>query len=201
MPLPWSISLGRNADFTKQLPSLYASRPHARKALLIGISYKGLGPELELNTVWHDVELLKNYLIDKRGYLDSDVTVMTDEEHTAANLVPHEHNVIREMQNLYQAQVAGDHYVFYFAGHTFQQETIDLQEEDHLDEYMLVLSTPSPSIAPDEGSDSKVVGIVDNTSIIIVAIGLQTGPVQVSSYTIYRDTPLTQSSGPHRASR
>ncbi|KAG6914919.1 hypothetical protein DXG01_014455 [Tephrocybe rancida] len=69
------------------------------------------------------------------------------------------------MNAFYEGQIAGDHYVFYFAGHTFQKPTADPEEEDHLDEYMAVLwssKTPSPNIAPNDGMYRKVVGIADN---------------------------------------
>ncbi|KAG6915755.1 hypothetical protein DXG01_010022 [Tephrocybe rancida] len=116
-----------------------------KKALLVAVTYKG-EPEHALNTL-DDLETFKNFLIDWRGYNENEITVLSDGDDTPEHLKPYKENIIREMENLYEDQEDGDHYVFYseisiepVAGHAFQTPAIsDTKEEDDQDENMAVL--------------------------------------------------------------
>ncbi|KAF8069272.1 caspase domain-containing protein [Lyophyllum atratum] len=129
-----------------------------KKALLIAINYTyALDPQHRLKGPQKEVQRFKALLLKRYGYSESAIMVMTDAPGTAAHLIPTMENILREVKALLEHQEPGDHYLFYFAGHSFQQETEDKDELDGKNELIMPLDA-FPSDA--EVDDTKA--IVDN---------------------------------------
>ncbi|KAF9460186.1 caspase domain-containing protein [Collybia nuda] len=122
-----------------------------KKALLIGINYgKDLtGPQ-------KDVGRMKRILIEKYGYKERDIVVLTDRADVCEKLQPTQENIMRELTAFLTGQQPGDRFFFMFAGHADQKkaEDINSDEEDGMDERIV----PSDALA-DDGTviDDKVI--------------------------------------------
>ncbi|KAF8492193.1 caspase domain-containing protein [Russula emetica] len=121
------------AEGTAQVaqPSVQSGR---RRALLIGISYRG-----ELLNTHQDVDRYRNVLIVNYGYRPEDITVLKDDPAFAIHLQPTRENILRELKNLVANAAAGDRFTFLYSGHSNQQPSKDLNEEDFLDEYLITI--------------------------------------------------------------
>ncbi|KIJ27571.1 hypothetical protein M422DRAFT_271240 [Sphaerobolus stellatus SS14] len=123
-------------------PILY---PRLRKrALLIGISYKGqphgpygLSPDRwELYGAHTDVEQISNLLTELYDYREENITVLMD---TGNYLSPTRDNIRDAIHNFIEEIKPGDDLFFLFAGHGDQITNIDGKEPDGLDEIILPL--------------------------------------------------------------
>ncbi|KAG6906246.1 hypothetical protein DXG01_014986, partial [Tephrocybe rancida] len=157
-------------------PEKQSSTYDRKKALLIAITYHG---KHALNTL-NDLEIFKEFLINRRGYTEGDITVLSEDENTPDHLKPYASNIYREMERFYEDQQNGDHYVFYcatkpaplrtftepVAGHAFQTPArSDKKEEDDKDENMAVLSDGGetlPQSEDEEAPPSYYPSIIDN---------------------------------------
>ncbi|KAH9963701.1 caspase domain-containing protein [Lactifluus volemus] len=116
------------------------------KALLIGINYTcppedlgDRGPLRPLKGPVNDVKAFKDTLIEAYEYLDQDIFMMTDEEDNKDTPQwPSQANILQAIDNFVRGALPGDSFVFFYAGHSGQQEAIDdPNEDDGLDEYIL----------------------------------------------------------------
>lgn len=121
------------AQVTAQVaqPSVQSGRC---RALLIGISYGG-----ELLNTHQDVDRYRNVLIVTYGYRPEDITVLKDDPTFPIHLQPTRENILRELKNLVVNAAAGDRFTFLYSGHSNQQPSKDLNEEDFLDEYIITV--------------------------------------------------------------
>ncbi|KAH9059176.1 caspase domain-containing protein [Lactarius vividus] len=113
-------------------------------ALLIGINYTSTTDENEqgfrqLKGPINDAKEVKKALIGLFHYKEEDICLMTDEEANCdTSLWPSEENIMKAMCDLVRGASPGDAFVFFYAGHSGQQPaTIDPNEVDHLDEYIV----------------------------------------------------------------
>ncbi|KZP14178.1 hypothetical protein FIBSPDRAFT_1048949 [Athelia psychrophila] len=108
------------------------------KALLIGINYDSEGETGVLEGSHHNVEVLKNLLIDVYGYKPRDIVSLID-NHAVQNpeLRPTRHNILRAIDNLVDDAQAGDHLFFYYSGHSGQVTNRHNSEEDGKDEVII----------------------------------------------------------------
>lgn len=105
-----------------------------RRALLIGISYQG-----ELLNTHQDVDRYRDVLIAMYGYRPEDVIMLKDDPAFDHHLQPTRENLLRELHSLVADAAAGDRFTFLFSGHSNQQPSRDLNEEDFLDEYLITI--------------------------------------------------------------
>ncbi|KAI0261894.1 caspase domain-containing protein [Gloeopeniophorella convolvens] len=114
--------------------SVARSRLGVRRALLVGISYRG-----ELLNTHKDVDRYSTLLLDSYGYALEDVVVMKDDPNLPADLQPTRENLLRELRRLTSGATSGDRFTFLFSGHSNQQRSRDLNEEDFQDEYLITI--------------------------------------------------------------
>ncbi|KAJ3160120.1 Ca(2+)-dependent cysteine protease [Geranomyces michiganensis] len=104
-----------------------------KKALLIGINYKGT--KSELRGCINDVASIKQFLTSKFAFPDtpSNMLVLTD-DNPNWQLRPTRNNIIQAMQWLVNGTRAGDSLFFHFSGHGSQVKDADGDEDDGYDE-------------------------------------------------------------------
>ncbi|KAF8198279.1 peptidase C14, caspase domain-containing protein [Mycena galopus ATCC 62051] len=116
------------------------SRPAKKKALLIGISYKDSKTHDKLNMPHEDVMKLREFLIKEYGYTQENITVMLDKP---GELQPTQKNIRQQASKLVAGAGPGDHFFFYYAGHSVQvpenRRPEDRMELDGLDEVIVPL--------------------------------------------------------------
>ncbi|TBU21324.1 hypothetical protein BD311DRAFT_743655 [Dichomitus squalens] len=71
------------------------------------------------------------------GYLDSEITLMLDDEGTSNLLLPTRENLIREIEALMAVARPGDKFMFYYSGHGHQLPCGSKEEEDGLKEAII----------------------------------------------------------------
>ncbi|KAI9511063.1 caspase domain-containing protein [Russula earlei] len=116
------------------LPFALSAGTRRSRALLIGITYRG-----ELLNTHKDVDRYRDVLIATYGYRPEDITVLKDDPAFSDHLQPTRENVLRELRNLVADAAAGDRFTFLYSGHSNQQPSKDLNEEDFLDEYLITI--------------------------------------------------------------
>jgi len=117
-----------------QLSNPATSTSTRRRALLVGIAYHG-----ELLNTHQDVDRYRDVLIASYGYQLEDITVLKDDHAFEDHLQPTRENILRELRSLVADAAAGDRFTFLFTGHSNQQPSKDLNEEDFLDEYLITI--------------------------------------------------------------
>jgi hypothetical protein len=111
------------------------TQPGKKKALLIGINYEN-NDELCLSGPHQDVVALKKLLQEIYEYEDENIVVMLDGK-GHDSLEPTNVNILREINNLVCDAQPGDHFLFYYSGHSEQIINLDHTEEDDLDEVLV----------------------------------------------------------------
>ena len=111
----------------EQIPQLTSSRPlelketpfsligdpsGRRRALLVGINYKGQNGEL--SGCQNDVFNVKQYIVTQHKFPEHDVTVLVDD---GRHLLPTRHNIIVALQTLVEQSKAGDSVYVHYSGH------------------------------------------------------------------------------------
>ncbi|KAJ3328564.1 hypothetical protein HDU93_001427, partial [Gonapodya sp. JEL0774] len=94
-----------------------------KKALLIGINYRG--SEQELKGCINDVSNIYHYLTRSAGYRQDQIVVMT-EDAEKPSFLPTSHNIIAGFKWLVQNNDSGDHLFMHYSGHGSQvQDPVD----------------------------------------------------------------------------
>lgn len=110
----------------EQVPQLTSSRPleventpfhlvggnGARRALLVGINYRGQNGEL--SGCHNDVFNMKTYLMNVHGFPESDITVLVDD---TSHAYPTKRKIIASLESLVSRSVSGDSAYFHYSGH------------------------------------------------------------------------------------
>ncbi|XP_027106256.1 metacaspase-3 [Coffea arabica] len=105
---------------------------HGRKrAVLCGVSYKGHPKSLKGSV--NDVLCMKYFLVERMGFPNSSVIVLTEEEKDPFR-VPTKHNIQRALHWLVQGCQSGDSLVFHYSGHGSRVRDHDGDEIDGHDE-------------------------------------------------------------------
>eukprot|EP00923_Selenidium_pygospionis_P017312 GHVN01030404.1.p1 GENE.GHVN01030404.1~~GHVN01030404.1.p1 ORF type:complete len:415 (+),score=31.90 GHVN01030404.1:1039-2283(+) len=103
-----------------------------RKALLIGINYKGTRAELQ--GCIHDVARIRFLIYHLYGFRD--VVCLTDDSQVE-HFKPTKANITKAMQWLLAGSRAGDSFIFHYSGHGGQVRDTTGFEEDGMDETIL----------------------------------------------------------------
>ncbi|CAN6289247.1 unnamed protein product [Urochloa humidicola] len=112
-----------------EIPASYPSVGGKKRALLVGVSYRGTPHELR-GTV-NDVKEMRRLLTGKFGFPDDCILELTENE-SDRNRVPTRENLLGAMRWLVEGCDAGDSLVFHFSGHGVQK--LDMND-DELDGY------------------------------------------------------------------
>lgn len=104
-----------------------------KKAVLVGINY--IGDDSELNGCINDIHNIKNFLIDKCDFLESNIKLLTDLE----VIKPTNFNIKQNINWLVNNSRAGDVLVFYFSGHGSYITDTNTDESDMRDEVIVPL--------------------------------------------------------------
>ncbi|KAI0659937.1 caspase domain-containing protein [Cubamyces menziesii] len=111
-----------------------------KKGLLIGINYDRIPEDPEYPALHHaraDTKEFAELLIAKYNYMRENVVVLVDEEGGDPRLAPTRANILYEIAKLVQDARSGDHFMFYFSGHSGQVESPTTEEDDGMDEYIV----------------------------------------------------------------
>ncbi|KAI9440266.1 caspase domain-containing protein [Lactarius psammicola] len=73
------------------------------------------------------------------GYSAEDVVVLKDDPALPDYLQPTRENILRELRHLVADAASGDRFTFLYSGHSNQQRSKDLNEEDFQDEYLITI--------------------------------------------------------------
>lgn len=106
-----------------------------RKALLIGINYKG--SRAELRGCWNDVQNIKRFIM-ARGYKEEDMVVLTDAASDPRS-IPTRQNMTAAMHWLVRGAQPGDALFFQYSGHGGQAKATQGDEADGMNETILPL--------------------------------------------------------------
>ena len=112
------------------------------KALLIGINYEGTG--MSLRGCINDVESIREFLVNERGYKIENITMLTD--HT--DIKPTRSNIVRAIADLISSNA--DELWFHYSGHGVSLKDRDGDEEDGRDEGIVPLDVWQEGIIRDD---------------------------------------------------
>lgn len=115
-----------------------------KKALLIGINYKG--SNIELNGCINDVKNIKDILINNFDYKEENIRIVTEE----SNLIPNRLTIQRSIGWLVSNIIAGDTLFFHYSGHGSSIDDINMDEADGKDEVLIPLDYKSSGVISDD---------------------------------------------------
>ncbi|RKP24669.1 peptidase C14, caspase domain-containing protein [Syncephalis pseudoplumigaleata] len=107
-----------------------------RRALLVGINYKG--QQGELRGCINDVHNIKRFLMELHHFRECDMVILTDDQQDPRS-IPTRANMIAAMRWLVNGAQPNDSYFFHFSGHGGQVRDADGDESDGFDETILPL--------------------------------------------------------------
>lgn len=141
-PVPLQTQHFGNQDYQ------YSQCTGKRKALLIGVNY--IGTAQALRGCINDVQNIKRFLVERYGYAEGDIVVLTDDANQKAR-IPTKDNIIRGMQWLVKGAAPNDLLFFHYSGHGGLVEDLDGDEDDGYDQciYPLDHETAGPLIDDD----------------------------------------------------
>ncbi|KAH9041167.1 caspase domain-containing protein [Lactarius hengduanensis] len=112
-----------------------------RRALLVGISYKGdHNTWSALDGPHEDVDRFQQLLTETYEYRLEDITVLKDSPNLPDISHPTRVNMIRELKRLVSDAAPGDTFVFLYSGHSDQKLAIDDSEEEDNQDEMIITS-------------------------------------------------------------
>lgn len=106
------LTSSRPLELQKTPFSLVGNGSGRRRALLVGINYKGQSGQL--SGCWNDVFNVKQYLVNEHQFSEHDVTVLVDDDR---HLLPTRQKIMAALQQLVAQSVAGDSVYFHYSGH------------------------------------------------------------------------------------
>ncbi|KAK0521001.1 Ca(2+)-dependent cysteine protease [Tilletia horrida] len=115
----------------------YSSMTGKRKALLIGINY--VGTRAELRGCHNDVENMKNFIMQRAGYKQDDMVILTDRPGADMRSIPTRQNITAAMNWLVRGAQPGDALFFHYSGHGGQAKATQGDEADGYNETILPL--------------------------------------------------------------
>ncbi|KAG6530302.1 metacaspase-1-like [Zingiber officinale] len=112
-------------------------RPGGRKkAVICGITYRNTRHELK--GCINDAKCMKYLLINRFGFQESNIIMLTEEERDPYK-IPIKHNIMMAMYWLVKGCQPGDSLVFHYSGHGSQQRDYRGEEADGYDETLCPL--------------------------------------------------------------
>lgn len=131
------------AEIKKKYSQILESDPlttkPTKKACLVGINYNGTSAQL--NGCVNDVFKLKKILIEKYGYEEKNITLLTEKQATRKN-------ILKSFKELVDTANTGDSICFTFSGHGYYTRDTQFEETDGKDE--LIVSYDYFAVTDDE---------------------------------------------------
>ena len=121
-----------------QISESLTTKP-VKKACLVGINYNGTSAQL--NGCVNDVFKLKKILIEKYGYEEKNITLLTEKQATRKN-------ILKSFKELVDTANTGDSICFTFSGHGYYTRDTQFEETDGKDE--LIVSYDYFAVTDDE---------------------------------------------------
>ncbi|KMZ58639.1 Metacaspase 9 [Zostera marina] len=146
LPITTQYNSPSSTAISNLRPSTFPSVHGRRRALLIGIAYKG--KRYELNGTVNDVKCMRYFLL-KSGFRNEFIVVLTEEERDPW-LVPTRKNILSAMRWLVSDCQSGDSLVFHFSGHGSQQFDVTGDEIDGFDETLCPLDYETNGVIIDD---------------------------------------------------
>lgn len=115
-----------------------------KKALLIGINYKG--SDAELRGCINDISNIRSLLINNCDYQDSNIRVLTEE----VSLKPTRSNIETQINWLVSNCMSGDTLIFYYSGHGSSITDRNNDENDKKDEVLIPLDYETNGVITDD---------------------------------------------------
>lgn len=106
-----------------------------KKALLIGINYKGTSAELQ--GCIRDIETVRDVLVTHFHFPTDNIVMLSDAD--GASHLPTKANILSAIGDLVQNVKEGDELVFHYSGHGVQVRDYSGDEKDRIDEAMAPL--------------------------------------------------------------
>jgi hypothetical protein len=103
-----------------------------KKALLIGCNYTG--SSCALRGCINDVDNMKQFIINKFGYENKNITILIDSLPKNSPFFPNKNNIINEITKFTSTVKDGDELVLHYSGHGTQLSDRNKDEEDKKDE-------------------------------------------------------------------
>lgn len=116
-----TFTSSRNVDVRRKKVEIVPKGSGKRRAVLIGINYIGQ-KQHELRSCQYDCLNIKNYLVKKEGFLESEMMILMDDgKHTP----PTKENIQNAFVMLAEYSRAGDVNFVFFSGHGGQARDLD----------------------------------------------------------------------------
>jgi hypothetical protein len=115
-----------------------------KKALLIGINYKGTSDELR--GCINDVKNIQSILINNCDYLNENIRMLTEEH----EFKPTRENIENNIKWLISNCMAGDTLIFYYSGHGYYANDENGDEIDKKDEVLIPLDYDTKGVITDD---------------------------------------------------
>ncbi|CAM0873496.1 unnamed protein product [Alopecurus aequalis] len=139
----------------RELPAGYPVARGKKRAVLVGVSYRGT--EYELKGTVNDVECMRGLLCDKFGFPSDCILVLTEEKSDDPHRTPTRENLLLAMRWLVEDCDTGDSLVFHFSGHGVQKLDTNGDEVDGYNEALCPLDFEEKGkILDDEINDTIV---------------------------------------------
>ena len=118
-----------------------------KQALLIGINYEGT--DAELSGCVNDVRNVKQVLLDKYGYQENEIIMMTDDPESD-DLQPTKNNILIQMINLISASTECHEIWFHYSGHGSYVPDSSGDEDDGYDEVIVPVDYDQSGLVTDD---------------------------------------------------
>jgi hypothetical protein len=115
-----------------------------KKAILIGINYKG--SDAELNGCINDIKHIKEILINNCGYCIDNIKILTEEE----QIIPTKENIEKGIFWLISNCMKGDTLFYYYSGHGAYVKDTSNDESDGQDEVIIPLDYEQNGVITDD---------------------------------------------------
>jgi hypothetical protein len=125
-----------------------------KKALLIGINYKGQAAELK--GCIQDVTDIQNFLVTKCGYSGSNIRLLTDN----STIMPTRKNIMDNIKWLVSGSMAGDTLFFYYSGHGAVIKDTSGDESNGVDEVFVPIDYTTNGIITDDWMNANLIAPV-----------------------------------------
>ena len=100
-----------------------------KKALLVGINYRGASGINELNGCCNDARRLSNVLMNFYGFEGTDIDILVDEPADEERDLPTHANIHKYLNKLIDGAQSGDTLVFSFSGHGGRVKVTESSED------------------------------------------------------------------------
>ncbi|KAF5444184.1 hypothetical protein F2P56_036680 [Juglans regia] len=126
-----------------------------KRALLCGVTYRN--KNYSLSGTINDVRSIKNLLIQRFGYPEECIRVLTEEENGNDLTTPTKKNIEDSLKWLVEGSESGDSLVFFFSGHGLRQPDFKNDELDGFDETICPVDFIEQGMIVDNDINSTIV--------------------------------------------